>query len=171
MKEIFLSKLQLKTFTEQDASDYCQLNSINPENITELNLFNNQLTDILGIKLFKNIKHLYIHNNKISNMLVIKDLKLLQSLNIGHNPVTDILILKHLNNLKYLNIGYIKTTDISVIEYLVNLEDLNINYLKLKSDQIKYINSLNNLKELHSLGGFKNRSVLNQLNKNIKVIK
>ena len=58
MKEINLTKLELKTFTEQDASDYCQLNSINPNKIIRLYLYDNELTDISGIKLFKNLKTL-----------------------------------------------------------------------------------------------------------------
>lgn len=33
LKNIFLRNLQLKIFTEQNASDYCQLNDINPDNI------------------------------------------------------------------------------------------------------------------------------------------
>ena len=43
---IFLRNLKLKTFTEQDAEDYCQINNINSDNITELYLNNNKLTDI-----------------------------------------------------------------------------------------------------------------------------
>ena len=58
MNEIILNELELKTFTEQDALDYCLLNNINPDKITILFLYNNKLTDISGIKLFKNIKTL-----------------------------------------------------------------------------------------------------------------
>ena len=52
---IDLRNLELKVFTEQDAEDYCNLNSINLNKITDLNLSHNKLTDISGIKLFKNI--------------------------------------------------------------------------------------------------------------------
>ena len=120
-----LSNLKLKTFTEQDVLDYCLLNNINPDKIIELWLSFNLLTDISGIKLFKNLKRLYMNNNKIK--------------------------------------------DISVIQYLKNLEILYIHNLKLKSDQIEYINSLKNLKELWCYNGFKDMSVLDQLNKNINV--
>ena len=74
MNEIKLTSLELKTFTEQNASDYCQINNINPDNITVLDLFNNELTDISGIKLFKNLKELYINYNKIKDISVIKNL-------------------------------------------------------------------------------------------------
>ena len=127
MNEIYLSGLNLKTFTEQDALDYCLLNNINSDNITELYLHNNELTDITGVKLFKNLKELYISNNEIK--------------------------------------------DISVIKYLKDLEYLDITNLKLESDQIQYINSLKNIKELRCYKGFKDMSVLNKLNNNIETIK
>ena len=72
MNKIYLSSLKLKTFTEQDVIDYCQLNNINPLNIKELNLSDNELTDISGIKLFKNIKELCLNNNKLTDISVIK---------------------------------------------------------------------------------------------------
>ena len=127
MNEINLNYLKLKTFTEQDALDYCILNNINSENITELYLFNNELTDISGVKIFKNLETLDISNNEI--------------------------------------------TDISIIMNFKNLKTLDISYLELESDQIKYIKSLKNLAYLWCKKGFKNISGLNQLNKNIKVIK
>ena len=48
MNKIKLSNLELKIFTEQDALDYCQINNINTDNITELDLYDNKLTDISG---------------------------------------------------------------------------------------------------------------------------
>lgn len=126
MNEIILNELELKTFTEQDALDYCLLNNINPDKITILFLYNNKLTDISGIKLFKNIKTLWISNNKI--------------------------------------------TDISVIKNLTNLEVLGITNLLLESNQIKYIEFLNNLKYLGCREVFKDRSVLKKLNQNINII-
>ena len=127
MNTIILENLELKIFTEQDALDYCQLNGINPEDITQLLLYDNELTDISGVKIFKNLKELYLNRNKIENISV----------------------LKNLNKLEYLCI--------------INLE--------LESDQIQYINSLNNLKYLYCENGFKNMSILDKLNKNIKVYK
>ena len=125
LHKIELHNLKLKTFTEQDVLDYCLLNNINPDKIIELWLSHNLLTDISGIKLFKNLKRLYMNNNKIK--------------------------------------------DISVIQYLKNLEILYIHNLKLKSDQIEYINSLKNLRNLWCYNGFKDMSVLDQLNKNINI--
>ena len=145
MNRIYLTDLELKIFTEQDALDYCSINNINPDNIMVLNLSENKLTDISGIKLFKN----------------------LEKLDLGYNKIKDISVLKYLNNLKTLDISYNELTDISVIQYLNKLEVLDIRELNLESDQIQYIKSLKNLKELWHREGFKDMSVLNQLDKNI----
>ena len=127
MNQIKLKFLELKTFTEQNALDYCQINNINQDNITILYLYHNKLTNISGIRLFKNTESLYLFGNKLTDISVIKDL----------------------NNLKWLS----------------------INYLELESDQIKYINKCKNLETLICINGFKNRSILNQLNKDIIKIK
>ena len=145
MNKIDLNSLQLKIFTEQDALDYCSINNINPDDITELYLGWNELTDISGIRLFKNLKKLWLNENKITDISDLKDLKT-------------------------LIIAINKIKDISVLKYLNNLEFLNIKDLKLKSDQIEYIKLLKNLEILYSPRGFKDMSVLNQL-KNVKIHK
>ena len=145
MNKISLSNLQLKTFTEQDVLDYCQINSINSENITELFLHKNKLTDISGIGLFKNLKELWLDNNELTDISVLKDLNRLQYLNISNNKIKDISVLSNLENLKYLNI----------------LD------LRLESDQIQYINLCIKLKELYCYNGFKNMSIKEKINKNI----
>jgi len=127
MKYLSLNNLKLKTFTEQNALDYCLLNNLNLNNITELILYDNELTDISGVKLFKNLRVLYI----------------------SYNPIKDISVIKYLNSLKFLG----------------------INSLELESDQIQYIKLLKNLKELYCTKGFKDMSVLNPLNNNIRLIK
>ena len=148
IKFIELDNLELKTFTEQNVLDYCLLNNINPDNIEELWLSNNELTDISGIKLFKNVNILEIDNNKIEDIsAVIKNLNNLNYLNISNNKIVNITILKDLNKLEYLDIGY----------------------LELESDQIEYIKSLKKLKTLYCRKGFKDMSVLNKLNKKINI--
>ena len=147
MNKIILKNLELKTFIEQNAFDYCQINNINPDEITELYLYDNRLTDISGIRLFKNLEKLFL----------------------DYNQLTDISVLKYLTKLKMLDIKSNKIKDISVILNLKNLEYLNIRDLRLKSDQIQYIKSLKNLKELYCSKGFKDINILNKLNRNIKI--
>ena len=145
MNKIYLNDLDLKTFSEQNASDYCQINNINSNNIITFELYSNKLTDISGLKLFKNIK----------------------KINIGYNKIEDISVLKYLTKLKELYMHNNKITDISAVQYLTKLKILSISNLKLESDQIQYIENLKNLKELISISGFKNRDYIYRLNKNI----
>ena len=150
IKLINLNELKLKTFTEQNVLDYCQLNSINPNNIKTLLLSSNELTDISEIKLFKNVEYLDIANNEL----------------------TDISVLKVFKNLTDLYISFNKIKDISVIQYLKKLQILDIDNLELKSDQIEYIKLLKNLKHLYSENGFKNKTIIKKLfikNANISV--
>ena len=172
MDQIKLYNLELKTFTEQDALDYCFLNNINPDNITALNFYVNQLTDISGIKLFKNLKKLGLQNNKLTDINVLKYLTELEELYLTTNlKITDISCLSSLKKLKVLYLNNTKIKDISVIQNLTKLQYLDIGYLELESDQIKYIKNLNNLKKLFCHNGFKDMSVLNKLNNNIETIK
>ena len=170
MNEINLSNLELKIFTQQDAEDYCQLNNINPNNIKELNLNWNELTDISGIKQFKNLEGLYLSHNELKDISVLKLFKNLKILTLIDNKIEDISVLKDLNNLKELNIGNNKVKDIQIVKYLKKLIYLGIINLELESDQYKYINSLKNLNILYHYKGFKNKNILNQLNKNIKLL-
>ena len=149
MNEIFLYSLKLKTFTEQDVLDYCSINNINPDKITKLNLYDNELTDISGIKLFKN----------------------LEFLDISHNLIKDISVLNNLKNLKILILFNTNINNISSIQYLKNLMVLDIMDLKLESDQIKYIQPLKNIKKIWCKNRFKDMNIINELNKNIKIIK
>ena len=171
MDQIKLYNLELKTFTEQDASDYCQINNINPDDITYLDLSDNKLTDISGIKLFKNLKKLYLDYNRVTDISGIKLFKNLRLLYLNNNEITDIFVLKDLKNLEILNISNNQIKDISVIQYLKNLQILRIDNLELESDLFKYIKNLNNLKKLFCHNGFKDMSVLNKLNNNIETIK
>jgi len=170
-KRIELNDLQLKTFTEQDVLDYCFLNNINLDYIEELDLSHNELTDISGVKLFKNLKKLYLNINRLSNISGIKDLINLEWLNISNNKIKNILVLKNLIKLEILNISYNKIKDISVLKNLIKLKSLDIKDLKLESDQIQYIKSLKKLKILWKDNGFKDMNILKQLNKNIRIIK
>ena len=190
MNEIILNELELKTFTEQDTEDYCLLNNINHDNIIELYLGFNKLTDISGIKLFKNLEKLtlvenqltnisvlnnltklYIHNNKIKDISVLKNIiNYLICLRLDFNDISDISVLKYLTDLQILYLGNNKITDISVLKKLFKLKILNIKNLKLESDQIDCIKNLENLKTLFCKNGFKDMTILNKLNKNIEII-
>jgi len=101
MNILNLKKLELKTFTEQDALDYCQLNNLIPDNIIIIYLNINKLTDISVVKIFKNLQQLFLGNNKIK----------------------DISVLQNLNNLKYLNINFLRLES-DQIKYINSCKNL-----------------------------------------------
>ena len=105
-KTIKLNNLELKTFTEQDVLDYCQLNNLNPDNIYELTIDYNKLSNISGVKLFKNLKILNIGYNLLENINIVKNLINLKTLTVMNNKIKDISVLKDLTNLDFF--GYIK---------------------------------------------------------------
>ena len=123
MKEIDLNKLKLKTFSEQDALDYCQINNINPDKITELNLSKNQLTDISIIQYLNKLEVLYISGNQITNISVLKYLKNLKSLYIQKLRLESDQV-QYINNLKNLKtlFCYNRFKDMSVINKLNNIK-------------------------------------------------
>jgi len=112
MNAIILKYLNLKIFSEQDIIDYCLLNDINPDDIIYLDLSINELTDITGIKLFKNLEHLYLESNNISDISVLKNLKKLENLGLQNNGLTDISVLKYLKKLNALFLNNNNITDI-----------------------------------------------------------
>ena len=119
--KINLSDLKLKTFTEQDALDYCLLNNTNINTVEELYLENNELTDISGVKLFKNLIILFLSNNKIEDISAVKSLDNLAFLEIG--------------NLKFKN----ESDTVKIINSLKNLETLNIfnSFKTIKDTQLR----------------------------------
>ena len=120
MNEIDLNSLKLKTFTEQDALDYCSINNINSDNIIELYLQNNELTDISGVKLFKN----------------------LEKLDLGHNKLTDISVIKKLKNLKYLRINSLRLKS-DQIKHINNVKSLKTLYCIKGFENMSDVNKLN----------------------------
>ena len=124
--KLYLENLELKTFTLQNAEDYCLINNIKPDKILILDLSGNKLTDISGIKLFKNLKIVYLGDNQITDISVLKDLNSLKNLNISWNEIYDISVISNLINIERLNLSNNKLTDISALNNLENLQTLNI---------------------------------------------
>ena len=96
MNEISLIGLNIKIFTEQDALDYCQINNLNPNDLICLNISNNSLKDISGIRIFKNLQQLYINNNYLSDISAVQYLTELNEFFIEN-------LLLNSNQIQYIN--------------------------------------------------------------------
>jgi len=114
-----LKKLDLKTFTEQNALDYCHLNNLNIDKIKKLNMINNRLTDISGIKVFKNLEILWLSFNEINDITDLKYLNNITEIYLNNNNIINTEIIKYLNKLKILDLRYNK---INKTEYFDKIE-------------------------------------------------
>jgi len=115
-------------------------------NLTHLDLINNQITDITILKDLTNLTQLYLSNNQITDITPLKDLKNLTQLHLSSNQITDITPLKDLTSLTTLYLSYNQITDITPLKDLKNLTEL-----VLFNNQITNITPLKDLKNLTNL--------------------
>ena len=75
------------------------------EKIEELDLSDNQITEMNGIERFSNLKCLKLNNNRITNINGLENLKNLQKLFLRNNKISEIKGLENLRNLKHLELS------------------------------------------------------------------
>uniref|UniRef100_A0A915N2K8 High mobility group box domain-containing protein n=1 Tax=Meloidogyne javanica TaxID=6303 RepID=A0A915N2K8_MELJA len=153
-------------------------------NLTELELYDNQLTEIQGIENLINLeildlsynrigkikgistlsklRKLFLINNKIEQIEGLEGLILLELLELGDNKIKEISNLNHLINLQELFLGKNKIKKIEGIDSLVKLRVLSLPANRLT--KLEGLENLVELEELHindqgieSLNGIKNQ--------------
>lgn len=77
--------------------EYCQY-------VTSLDLSDNQLTDITPLIHLENMEEIYLTNNSITNINVLSDLPRLKAIDLSYNQVIDIGPLHQLEALEYVNL-------------------------------------------------------------------
>lgn len=149
--------------------------------ITELDLFNKNITSLDGIENLENLTKLNVKNNNISNINALSKLTKLKYLDIGnylhgfnyYNSITDITPLKSLTNLETLSLSGLQLTNVDAISNLTNLKELQMyaTLLDWNSDTAPDITPIKNLSKLEILNLGKNNikdvTVLRKL-KNLK---
>ncbi|PTS96034.1 hypothetical protein DBR27_16615, partial [Flavobacterium sp. HMWF030] len=120
--------------------------------IINLSLRENQITDISFIKNFNKLAALNLDSNKISDITVLKYLKELNYLRLSTNQILDLTALEKLDSLKYLNVRNNNISNITPIKNLKLLENLY-----LWNNNIEDIEDLQNLKLLRDLDLGRNR--------------
>lgn len=116
------------------------------DNMTELNLSNNQITDISPISELTKLTILQMDENNISDIYQIKNLKKLISLSIKKNQIGDISCLADLYNLTYINFTDNIINDIKSLSELTELQTIC-----LSNNQISDISPIYNLRNLTHL--------------------
>ncbi len=136
--------------------------------IMEIDLENNEISDLGPLKELKLIQSMNLAGNKIESIEALAELKGLQYLELSQNEVTDILPLKSMTNMRslYLNENEITTLaplaemkkiwtlyagknpikDFSAISKLVWLESLDLSETELK--ELDFLSPLTELKRL-----------------------
>ena len=136
-KLINLQELNLE-HVNNSASKIAVSNLTKLENLKELNLNSNELTNMTGVIEFDNLEKLYLSNNKIKDITPLVKFKS-ETINGETRKVVD-----KESKVKDLRMGNNEIEDISVLSYLSN----TITYLDLSENHIHHIYSIEVLKNL-----------------------
>ena len=113
---------------------------------TELDLGNNQITDVSPLCSLTNLTSLFLWDNQITDVSPLSSLTNLTELSLGNNQITDVSSLSSLTNLRLLSLGNNQITDVSPLCSLTNLTSLVLN-----DNQITDVSPLCSLTNLTSL--------------------
>lgn len=108
-------------------------------NLTELNLYNNQITDISPLANLSKLKSLNLGNNDISDITPLSSLGNLMVLNLSVNKISDISPLAGLTNLSELGLYNNEVSDFSPIENLSSLTELSLFYNPVTGEDIEVL--------------------------------
>lgn len=122
----------------------------NLNNLTELNLYYNQISDLSLLSYLTNLSKLRLDSNKINNLSGLNGLVNLTQLSLFNNQISDLSPLSNLTNLTNLDLGQNKISDISSLKDLTNLTILDL--WSNQVNNISVLSGLTNLSELYLLG-------------------
>jgi internalin A len=143
--EQILSSLTELDLGNNQISDISFLGSLT--NLTTLNLCRNQISDISFLGSLTNLTTLYLGGNRITDISFLGSLTNLTKLYLSHNQITDISFLGSLTNLTKLHLNWNQITDISFLGSLTNLTKLEL--YKNQITDISFLGSLTNLTTLN----------------------
>jgi internalin A len=139
-----LSHLTELSLYNNQITDFTPLSALT--NLTNLNLGNNQITDITGLSALTNLTELSLSDNQITDITGLSALINLTALSLIWNQITDITELSALTNLTALSLVCNQITDITGLSRLTNLT-----WLSLDNNQITDITGLSALTNLTKL--------------------
>ena len=115
-------------------------------NLTELHIYQNNITDITPLKGLTGLKILSLFNNKISDLSPLAGLISLEDLYLRANNITDISPLDGLYNLQSLDLSENSISDITPL-----LELRKLSLLRLNDNNVSDISALSGMKEMNRL--------------------
>ncbi|MCL2108747.1 MAG: leucine-rich repeat domain-containing protein, partial [Oscillospiraceae bacterium] len=167
LEEVVLVELPAQNITDEQLAELIASGEI-PQNVTNLYLWGNQISDVTPISNLTNLRNLTLGENQITDISPLSELTNLTLLGLNKNPISDISPLGHLTNLTKLGLDDVQLDNLSPLVNLTNLEYLNLsdtqiidlsplseltnlNILNLRDNQISDITALEGLSNLESL--------------------
>lgn len=114
--------------------------------LTELGIYNNQITNLNALSNLTTLKYLYLWSNQITDISGLSNLTALTTLYLDFNQIADISALSNLTGLTKLYVNNNQITDIIALSSLTALTDLY-----LYGNQITGISALSSLTALTTL--------------------
>ena len=106
-------------------------------NLTELDLWGNQISDLTPLAELTNLRYLFLCYNQISDITPLAELTNLRFLFLYNNQVSDITTLTNLTNLSWLDLCSNQITDITPLADLSNFAEIHrFLYLSLTGNPI-----------------------------------
>lgn len=115
-------------------------------NLTELYVYQNNITDISFVKGLTSLETLSLFNNNVSDLSPIAGLVSLKDLYLRANNISDISALEGLYSLEVLDLSENKVSDVSPLAEL-----RNITLLRLNDNNVSDISALSGLKKMDRL--------------------
>ena len=179
--EVAITTSDLQGLKELDATDYGirSLDGIQAcENLTELTLWFNDITDITPLSNLKQLKYLDLDNNNVADLSPLAKLAHLETLYASYNPITDLSPLSGISTLQLLFIDYVEVANWGTVEQLTSLSKLSADgngikdvslFAKLELLTVLYLAS-NAIVDVSPLGMLSNLEVLVLADNGIEVI-
>jgi len=142
----YLTRLEFLDVSQNNITDLTTFGFENLTNLTELQLWHNEITDISALSGLVSLDNLSLYNNRISDISALSGLTALTILRLHNNEIADISALSGLVLLRSLDLNRNQITDISIVSGLSTLLSLD-----LGNNQITAIPSLDELTSLGSL--------------------
>ena len=103
-----------------------ELTKADLEKVTELGIYNKQLTSVKGLEKLTQLEMLSLRNNKLTDVKGLEKLTKLGELYLSDNKLTDVKGLEKFTQLEELDLGYNKLTDVTGLEKLTKLTRLDL---------------------------------------------
>ncbi|GKT19565.1 hypothetical protein ADUPG1_011529, partial [Aduncisulcus paluster] len=163
-----LTKLDLRNTGLTDSHSVLGSLSGVEEQLVELTLRDNIISDISALSGMVNLTYLHLYNNQISDVSPLENLVELTCLHLGSNQITSIDSLSNMDDLVYLYLYYNNISNISALSGMINLTTLylysnsisdvsplvnitNLTDLRLQSNAISDISALSGMSKLSIL--------------------